>query len=111
MTDALTGKYGGVHCELPNGVTFDCGSGFDDALRRRPPAIGSIIEFKYQGKSNSGTPRFPTFLRQRVDLTWADVVAAAAMPAAAAIIVRPACPYGAQCYRTRNARHMADLTH
>lgn len=62
------GKYkgitGGLECVLPNGVTFSVGSGLTDALRRKPPAIGTQIVFRYfELDQRSGCPRFPTFLR------------------------------------------------
>jgi DNA ligase-1 len=50
------------HCE------FSVGSGFTDAEREAPPAIGSIITFRYQELTDGGTPRFPTFVRVREDL-------------------------------------------
>jgi hypothetical protein len=45
--------------------------------RRKPPKKGSVITFKFQELSNSGSPRFPVFLRIRTDLTWDDVLEAA----------------------------------
>jgi len=74
---SLTGMVGALECELPNGKRFDCGSGLNFAERKKPPKIGSVITFKFQELSNSGTPRFPTFLRVRTDLTWNDVLEAA----------------------------------
>ena len=32
-----------------------------------------MVTFKYQEVSNSGAPRFPVFLRERHDVTWAEV--------------------------------------
>jgi DNA ligase-1 len=66
---------GKLACELPNGVTFKVGTGFTDAMRKKPPKVGSIITFKFQECSDTGTPRFPVFLNARPDLTWADVIA------------------------------------
>ena len=74
---SLTGMVGALECELPNGKRFDCGSGLNFAERKKPPKIGSVITFKFQELSNSGTPRFPTFFRVRTDLTWNDVLEAA----------------------------------
>ena len=35
-----------------------------DAIRRKPPKIGTKITYKYQEfNKSSGKPRFPTFLR------------------------------------------------
>ncbi len=46
-----------------DGIEFKIGSGFNDAQRRKPPKKGSRVTYKYMGKSNSGKPRFPIFLR------------------------------------------------
>lgn len=63
------GKYkevlGSLLVEDNNGVQFRIGTGFSDSEREAPPAIGSIITFRYQGKTNSGKPRFARFLRLR----------------------------------------------
>lgn len=64
---------GKLACELPNGITFHVGTGFSDAMRKKPPQVGSIITFKYQECSDTGTPRFPVFLHERPELTWTDV--------------------------------------
>jgi len=32
-----------------NGIEFKIGTGFDDAERRNPPKIGTVITYKYQG--------------------------------------------------------------
>jgi DNA ligase-1 len=71
------GRYAGVtgalECEIPNQVVFHVGVGFSDSQRKIPPNVGDIITFKYQELSDNGHPRFPVFLRTRVDLTWEDV--------------------------------------
>jgi hypothetical protein len=74
---SLTGMVGALECELPNGKRFDVGSGLNMNQRRKPPAKGSVITFKFQELSNNGHPRFPVFLRVRTDLTWEDVLEAA----------------------------------
>lgn len=61
------GRLGAVLVELHSGVQFAVGSGFTDAQRERPPAIGSVITFRYQELSDRGCPRFPTFVRVRTD--------------------------------------------
>ncbi len=58
MTDAL-------QVELENGKRFYIGSGLSDAERVNPPAIGSIITFKYTGLTRNGIPRFASFMRIR----------------------------------------------
>jgi DNA ligase-1 len=59
------GRLGAVLVALPNGIQFAVGSGFTDAQRTHPPAIGSTITFRYQELTNGGVPRFPTFVRVR----------------------------------------------
>ena len=40
------------------------GSGLNDAMRKKPPKIGTKITYKYQEfNKDSGKPRFPIFLR------------------------------------------------
>jgi len=65
------GVIGGFYVEtLPDqkirgGIRFKLGTGLSDAERRHPPKIGALVTYKYQGVSNSGTPRFASFLRVR----------------------------------------------
>ena len=59
------GKVGSLQCQLPSGVTFYIGSGLSDQQRQYPPKIGSIITFKYYGRTKNNIPRFPVFLRIR----------------------------------------------
>lgn len=61
------GRLGALICELAGGVRFAVGSGFTDAERERPPAIGSTITFRYQELTDRGAPRFPSFVRRRED--------------------------------------------
>ena len=61
------GKYqgllGAIKVQTPDGVIFKIGSGFSDLQRQQPPKIGSIITYKYTGKTQRGVPRFASFLR------------------------------------------------
>lgn len=57
------GRLGAVVVELPEGTSFSIGTGFSDAQRERPPAIGSVVTFRYQELSDRGVPRFPSFVR------------------------------------------------
>ena len=41
------------------------GIGFSDRERKKSPAIGSLITFKYKEMTKYGKPRFPVFLRVR----------------------------------------------
>lgn len=64
------GRMGSLQVELPNGVQFSVGTGFSDQQRENPPAVGSIICFRYQELSRDGVPRFPSFVGERVDAEW-----------------------------------------
>ncbi len=66
------GRLGAVLVELANGMTFSVGTGFTDAQRERPPAIGSVITFRYQELTDRGVPRFPSFVRTRADVAAAS---------------------------------------
>ena len=57
------GRLGALLVELPNGTQFSVGTGFSDAQRETPPAVGSLITFRYQELSDRGVPRFPSFVR------------------------------------------------
>jgi DNA ligase-1 len=48
---------------LQDGTEFKVSSGLSDALRRSPPALGTLFTFKYQELTDAGVPRFPSFLR------------------------------------------------
>jgi DNA ligase-1 len=61
------GRLGAVVVELPSGLTFSVGTGFSDAQRQNPPAIGSLITYRYQELTDRGVPRFPSFVRVRSD--------------------------------------------
>jgi DNA ligase-1 len=67
------GVIGGFHVEtlgdpalgIRKGVKFKLGTGLTDAERKHPPRVGSVITFRYQELSDSGTPRFASFVRVR----------------------------------------------
>lgn len=61
------GRLGALLVELPDGTQFSVGTGFSDAQRGAPPAVGSVITFRYQELSDRGVPRFPSFVRVRSD--------------------------------------------
>ena len=66
-----TGKYrgmtGALEVQMPDGKRFLIGSGLSDAVRRNPPAIGSLITYRYQALTQDGVPRFARYLRVRVN--------------------------------------------
>jgi DNA ligase-1 len=51
----------------PTGKCFKIGTGLTDAQRRNPPKIGTVVMYRYQELSNSGTPRFPSYIGERAD--------------------------------------------
>lgn len=67
------GQLGALWVELPAAEgkapqRFKLGTGFSDADRKNPPAIGSTVTFRYRGLNDSGIPRFASFLRVREDM-------------------------------------------
>lgn len=51
----------------PTGKMFKIGTGLTDKERVKPPKIGSVVIYRYQELSNSGTPRFPSYVGERAD--------------------------------------------
>ena len=62
------GRLGALFVELADGTKFSVGTGFSDAERESPPAIGALITFRYQELSDGGVPRFPSYLGVRDDV-------------------------------------------
>jgi DNA ligase-1 len=58
-----TGRLGALEVRAPDGRQFLIGSGFSDAQRRDPPAIGSDVTYRYRDLTSTGLPRFASFLR------------------------------------------------
>ena len=46
---------------------FKLGTGFSDAQRRNPAAIGAQVTYRFRGLNDSGIPRFASFMRVRED--------------------------------------------
>ncbi len=46
-TGRLWNLCGAILCREKDGTEFKIGSGFDDAQRRKPPKIGSVVTFKF----------------------------------------------------------------
>jgi DNA ligase-1 len=63
------GKYhdmlGSLILKLKNGVVFSLGGGFSMQERKSPPAMGSMVTFKYYGLTKRGKPKFASFQRIR----------------------------------------------
>ncbi|RHZ31759.1 hypothetical protein DYB37_004002 [Aphanomyces astaci] len=68
------GKYVGVTGSLKvksrTNKAFSVGSGMTDAMRAAPPAIGTIITYRFQETTQAGIPRFPTFEGIAIDKEW-----------------------------------------
>jgi DNA ligase 1 len=66
------GQLGALMVEMPaaNGEParrFKLGTGFSDADRKQPPAVGSTVTYRFRGLNDSGIPRFASFMRVRED--------------------------------------------
>ena len=68
------GQLGALLVEIPSSSStdgktrrFKLGTGFSDAQRQSPPAVGSQVTYRYRGLNDSGIPRFASFMRQRED--------------------------------------------
>lgn len=65
-------KLGALLVEMPAAhgkpvLRFKLGTGFTDAQRQHPPAIGARVTYRFRGLNDSGIPRFASFLRERED--------------------------------------------
>lgn len=63
----LTGKVGALRVKTTDGREFSVGTGFKEAERESPPAVGTVITYRYRGLTDNGLPRFPSLLRVRKD--------------------------------------------
>ena len=89
------GRVGSLRVEFANGLLFSVGTGLSDAERANPPAVGSVITFRYQELTDTGVPRFPSYVGIRRDglLTPAPLTPAiVATPARASVTVPVAPP-------------------
>ena len=57
------GQVGALQMQTPHGQRFFLGSGLSDDDRRNPPALGSVVTYRYRELTPQGVPRFATFLR------------------------------------------------
>ena len=62
------GMLGALLVEAPDGRRFKLGSGFSDAERRHPPAVGATVTYRHRGLTARGLPRFASFVRIREDI-------------------------------------------
>lgn len=61
----FAGLMGAIVVVTPRGRRFAIGSGFSQADRADPPAIGSWVTYRFNGRTVNGAPRFVRFLRRR----------------------------------------------
>lgn len=80
------GRLGALLVELADGTKFNVGTGFSDREREAPPAIGSLITFRYQELSDGGVPRFPTYVAIRDDVKGPSRLVSAPVPAPAQLV-------------------------
>jgi DNA ligase 1 len=59
------GMLGALRVQMPDGKKFMIGTGFTDAARQHPPPVGTTITYTYRGFSQTGLPRFASYLRVR----------------------------------------------
>ncbi len=59
------GMLGALLVRTEDDKQFKIGTGFSNAERKNPPPIGSLVTYKYFGKTRNGIPRFASFLRVR----------------------------------------------
>jgi DNA ligase-1 len=59
------GKMGALRVETVDGKHFQIGTGFTDAVRANPPAVGASVTYTYRGLTKNGLPRFASYLRVR----------------------------------------------
>jgi DNA ligase-1 len=57
------GTMGALRVRTPEGREFSLGSGFTDEQRKTPPQLGATVTYRYRDVTNSGLPRFASFLR------------------------------------------------
>lgn len=59
------GRMGALLLETPDGKRFALGTGFTDAQRDAPPAVGAFVTYRYRDRTPAGLPKFASFLRVR----------------------------------------------
>ena len=59
------GMLGALRLEMQNGIRFNLGTGFSDAVRRNPPPVGVQVTYRYREINPNGVPRFASYLRVR----------------------------------------------
>ena len=64
----FAGMLGAILVENKDKIRFKIGGGFSDDQRKNPPKIGTIITYKFYGKTKNNKPRFASLLRVRDEI-------------------------------------------
>ena len=59
------GRMGALKVRDNTGRVYNVGTGFTDAERDEPPAVGVLITVAYKGRTTYGNPRHPAYVRVR----------------------------------------------
>lgn len=59
------GLLGALEVQLPNGKTFNIGTGLKDSDRKNPPKVGATITYRYTELTNDGIPKCASFISVR----------------------------------------------
>ena len=62
---ANKGKCGGLIVRMPNGKTFNVGSGLTAKDRENPPPIGAVVTYKFTGMTDDGLPKCASYVATR----------------------------------------------
>lgn len=62
---ANKGKTGGLIVRMPNGKTFNVGTGLTAKDRENPPAIGSTITYRFADMTDDGLPKCASYVATR----------------------------------------------
>ena len=58
------GRLGALQVRGDDGQVFFLGTGFSDAQRAAPPAVGARVTYSHHGHTEQGLPRFARFVRE-----------------------------------------------
>lgn len=59
------GRLGGITLELPDGKTFNVGTGLTDRERESPPKIGALVTYRYTELTDGGIPKCASYVAVR----------------------------------------------
>jgi DNA ligase-1 len=59
------GMLGALRVQMADGKKFLIGTGFSDKVRKNPPPLGTTVTYTYRGLTQTGLPRFASYLRVR----------------------------------------------